>query len=305
MVLLLALLFFGQAVAQGVTEEKSSRVVELLLTTVSPRRLLAGKILGVGVLGLALLFIPGAAALVAGSLARGLRGPALGGARSDRSDPAVVRARLCLLQRRVRGGGRARLPPRGPQPREPPGHRRSDRRFLSRRHRGQHQPNGTVARVAAFLPPLSPKVVPARMVLGDMTAVGLAISVVLEVVAIGGMIALAARTYERAILRIGAPVKLHRLFALRSQQPHGVRTTAKRHARPQGRGQQTGRPQQRPTATRPRDGRHATRRRSRTRHRRRRGRLRPADCDRAGRSRTAVLLIIDQTLKHLRRRPAH
>jgi len=69
--LLIVLAFFGQAVAQSVTEEKSSRVVELLLTTLSPRRLLAGKILGVGVLGLALLLMPAAAALAAGRLAGG------------------------------------------------------------------------------------------------------------------------------------------------------------------------------------------------------------------------------------------
>ena len=87
-------------------------------------------------------------------------------------------------------------------------------------------PNGTVLRVAAFVPPLSPMAVPARMVLGDMTAFGLAVSVMLEVLAIGGMIVLAARIYERAILRVGAPVKLHRLFAPRSQQPHRVSTTA-------------------------------------------------------------------------------
>lgn len=43
--LLTVLVFYGQAVAQGVTEEKSTRVVELLLTTLSPRRLLAGKVL--------------------------------------------------------------------------------------------------------------------------------------------------------------------------------------------------------------------------------------------------------------------
>ena len=64
-------MFFGQAVAQGVTEEKSSRVVELLLTTVSPRRLLAGKVLGIGLLGLGSVLLPGAAALAAGSLAGG------------------------------------------------------------------------------------------------------------------------------------------------------------------------------------------------------------------------------------------
>lgn len=37
---------------------------------------------------------------------------------------------------------------------------------------------------------------------------------------------MAARAYERAILRIGAPVKLHRLFTPLSQQPHGVPATA-------------------------------------------------------------------------------
>ena len=69
--LLLVLVFYGQAVAQGVTEEKSSRVVELLLTTLSPRRLLTGKVLGIGLLGLAQLLLAGGAALVAGQLAGG------------------------------------------------------------------------------------------------------------------------------------------------------------------------------------------------------------------------------------------
>ena len=42
----------GQLVAQGVVEEKSSRVVELLLATVRPWQLMAGKVLGIGVIGL-------------------------------------------------------------------------------------------------------------------------------------------------------------------------------------------------------------------------------------------------------------
>jgi ABC-2 type transport system permease protein len=46
------LLLFAQFVAQGVVEEKSSRVVELLLATMRPWQLLAGKILGLGLLGL-------------------------------------------------------------------------------------------------------------------------------------------------------------------------------------------------------------------------------------------------------------
>lgn len=39
----------GMAIAQGVVEEKSTRVVELLLTTLSPLRLMTGKVLGIGV----------------------------------------------------------------------------------------------------------------------------------------------------------------------------------------------------------------------------------------------------------------
>ncbi|MFL6116055.1 MAG: ABC transporter permease [Catenulispora sp.] len=40
------------AVATGVVEEKTSRVIEVLLSAVSPRSLLTGKIIGVGALGL-------------------------------------------------------------------------------------------------------------------------------------------------------------------------------------------------------------------------------------------------------------
>lgn len=225
-VLMLALLFFGQAVAQGVTEEKSSRVVELLLTTVSPRRLLAGKILGIGVLGLALLFIPGAAALAAGSLA--------GGAGLPSAAPeaialillwfvlayafySVAFAAVGALVSRQEDLSTAILPVVAVLT---GAYYLAFIAVLS-------NPNGTLARVAAFLPPFSPMVVPARMVLGDMTVAGLAISVMLEVIAIGGLVLLAARIYERAILRIGAPVKLNRLFAARALQPPRVSATTK------------------------------------------------------------------------------
>ncbi len=54
---------YGYWVAAGVVEEKSSRVVEVLLATVRPSHLLRGKILGIGVLGLAQLLLIGLAAL--------------------------------------------------------------------------------------------------------------------------------------------------------------------------------------------------------------------------------------------------
>ena len=73
--------------------------------------------------------------------------------------------------------GRARLPPGGPAtPRCLPITVVLIGAFYLALIAVNSNPNGTVARIAAFVPPLSPMVVPARMVLGDMTAVGLALS---------------------------------------------------------------------------------------------------------------------------------
>jgi ABC-2 type transport system permease protein len=57
------LIFFGQFIAQGVVEEKASRVIEVLLAAVKPWQLLAGKIIGLGVLAFSQLVIICAAGL--------------------------------------------------------------------------------------------------------------------------------------------------------------------------------------------------------------------------------------------------
>ena len=56
----------GQVVALGVVEEKSSRIVEVLLGAVSPTRLLLGKVLGVAIMALAQLAIMGLGAFIGG-----------------------------------------------------------------------------------------------------------------------------------------------------------------------------------------------------------------------------------------------
>lgn len=224
------LVFFGQAVAQGVTEEKSSRVVEVLLTTLPPRRLLAGKILGIGALGLVLLLVPAAAALAAGNLA--------GGSGLPSAAPetlalmvlwfvlgyvfySVAFAAVGALVSRQEDLNTAMLPVNAVL----------IAAFYLAIFVVNTNPNGTVARVSAFVPPLSPMVVPARMVLGDMNALGLTIAVALEILGTWGVIVLAARAYERAILRIGAPLKLRRLFAARVPRMNrsgvGAKGTAK------------------------------------------------------------------------------
>ncbi len=65
--LYLQLLTFGIAVAMGVVEEKTSRVVEVLLSTIRPWQLLLGKVLGIGAAGLLQLTVVGAIGLGAGS----------------------------------------------------------------------------------------------------------------------------------------------------------------------------------------------------------------------------------------------
>lgn len=69
LLLLTSLAVYGQWVISGVVEEKNSRVVEVILSTVQPRHLLAGKVIGIGLLGLAqiaLLAGLAAALLIAG-----------------------------------------------------------------------------------------------------------------------------------------------------------------------------------------------------------------------------------------------
>jgi ABC-2 type transport system permease protein len=62
---------YGYWVSSGVVEEKATRVVELLLATIRPRELLAGKVIGIGLLGLVQLIVIGAVGL-ATALATGV-----------------------------------------------------------------------------------------------------------------------------------------------------------------------------------------------------------------------------------------
>jgi ABC-2 type transport system permease protein len=63
--LFMVIAFYCAFVLTGVVEEKSSRVVEVLLSRVRPTELLAGKIFGIGLVGLAQLAVVVGAGLVA------------------------------------------------------------------------------------------------------------------------------------------------------------------------------------------------------------------------------------------------
>ncbi|GAA1408535.1 hypothetical protein AUR04nite_31430 [Glutamicibacter uratoxydans] len=61
--LLASLVYSAQSLTTGVVEEKSSRIVEILLTKIGIRPLLAGKIIGIGLVSLAQLLLIGGAAV--------------------------------------------------------------------------------------------------------------------------------------------------------------------------------------------------------------------------------------------------
>jgi ABC-2 type transport system permease protein len=206
LLLFLALVVYGQSVASSVAEEKSSRVIELLLTTVPPRRLLAGKILGVGALGVAQLAAACAAGLISAQVAGGEGLPpsapetvalvvvwfilgfafysvtyaALGALVSRQEDLEATTAPVNVLLVATYWGAMVAI----------------------------QDPDGTWAQIAAFLPPLAPLIVPTRVVLGDMGAIGLLAAVTVEVLAAILLVRSAAAIYERSILRTGAPISL-------------------------------------------------------------------------------------------------
>ena len=70
LLLFTSLAFYGQWVVNGVVEEKNSRVVEVILSAVRPRDLLAGKVIGIGSLGFGQLVL--VAGLAAGLLVAGV-----------------------------------------------------------------------------------------------------------------------------------------------------------------------------------------------------------------------------------------
>jgi ABC-2 type transport system permease protein len=65
LLLYLAVLLYGTWILTGVTEEKSNRVVEVLLSSIKPWQVLGGKILGIGTLAIVQLMTTIVAAVVA------------------------------------------------------------------------------------------------------------------------------------------------------------------------------------------------------------------------------------------------
>jgi ABC-2 type transport system permease protein len=197
---------YGVWVASGVVEEKSTRVVEVLLGAIRARHLMAGKVVGIGLLGLLqLTFIGGTAvaiSLVAGSLkvpgdAIWIVFVALGWFAMGFAFYASLFAVAGSLVSRMEELQNAIVP-------------------LNMLILGSflvsiaaaNDPTSPVARVASIVPFSSALAMPPRIALGAATLPEVLLSIGLLVGATAIAIPLAGRLYAGAILRIGARVKL-------------------------------------------------------------------------------------------------
>jgi ABC-2 type transport system permease protein len=203
--LFMSLIGYGTAVAQGVVEEKSSRVVELLLATVRPIHLLTGKVLGLGAVGLVQLVILGAIG-VAGATASGLL--TVPSAAASALVAAVIWYLLgFFLYASVYAAAGS---------------------MVSRQEELQSlvtpimfplfipfifavsvlpgDPRNTVGTVLSFIPFFSPTLMPARAALGVAPWWQVGIAIVLTLATTVGVVLVAARVYRNSVLRTGARV---------------------------------------------------------------------------------------------------
>jgi len=218
LLLYLTLVIYGGALATGVAQEKTSRTAEVLLASVRPRQLLAGKIIGIGACGFAQLAIVVSAGLATNALAHSAEIPstiwsllpasllwfvlgyglysfayATAGAivaRQEEVQFATVPLSFPLLASYL----------------------------LS--YAAVGSPHATWLKVCSFLPPFAPSLMPARIALGTIAWWEVALGALVTLAAVYGMVRLATRVYSSAVMHSGPRLSWRAALALR-EPPHG------------------------------------------------------------------------------------
>jgi ABC-2 type transport system permease protein len=203
--LFMSLIGYGTAVAQGVVEEKSSRVVELLLATIRPIHLLTGKVLGLGAVGLAQLVILGAVGLAGASASGLLTAPS---AAASALVAAVIWYLLgfFLYASVYAAAGSMVSRQEELQSLVTPIMFPLFLPFLFAVSVLPGDPRNTVGTVLSFVPFFAPTLMPARAALGVAPWWQVGIAIVLTLATIVGVVQVAARIYRNSVLRTGARV---------------------------------------------------------------------------------------------------
>jgi ABC-2 type transport system permease protein len=200
------LLGYGFWVALGVVEEKSSRVVEVLLSAIPARTLLAGKVLGIGLLGLTQLFVIAVVAVAAAALVGSIV-----------VEASMLQPILLVLGWFVLGyiayaclsaAAAARVSRQEElQNATTPLTMLAMVSFFASFY-VFFNPSGTGPLIVSVIPPVSALAMPIRMARGDATLWEIGLAVVLMLGLITALIVVAGRVYEGAVLRMGAKVPL-------------------------------------------------------------------------------------------------
>ena len=209
-ILWIALGQYGNMVAQGVVEEKATRIMEILLATIRPSRLLAGKVTGIGLVGLLQLTIVGAATLVAVHVTNVAAIPALGVA-AILGD--IVWFMLGFLFYATAYAAVASLVSRQEeiQSAVAPISILQIAGYLLM-YASLPNPNGPLATVCSLVPPFAPILMPVRMAATDVPLWQVGLAGALIVASIVGLTWLAGRMYTNAAMSIGARVRFMDAF---------------------------------------------------------------------------------------------
>jgi ABC-2 type transport system permease protein len=205
--ILVGIFSFGFTVLTGVVEEKQSRVVEVVLSTVRPKDLLMGKVLGIGILGIVQLAIFGLAAVAAASFTGGIPLPSttpgavlmlavwfiLGYALY-----ATALGFLGALASRMEEASNASTPVTVV----------AMVSYFAALFGVTNDPNGVVATVATYLPPSAPFVVPLRVAFDAISPIEIGLAMLSTIIGIYVLFSIGARVYAGAVLQTAGRMKL-------------------------------------------------------------------------------------------------
>jgi ABC-2 type transport system permease protein len=205
-VLFLAVTMYGAMVMSGVVEEKTSRVVEVLLARMPARNLLAGKIAGIGLLGLIQIGITAVVALITVAAVGSFDIPAVRGAVIAWAVVwfvvgyalyATVFGALGSLASRTEDTQSVAGPVSGLL---------IAAYFVSFATVGS--PHALWARLLSYVPAFSPFAMPNRVAMGGAAWWEPPVALAISVAAIAALVALGGRVYTAAILHTGPTLSL-------------------------------------------------------------------------------------------------
>lgn len=199
------ILQYGVWTLTGVTEEKSNRVIEILLSTARPWQLFAGKVLGIALLGLIQFGVTVAAAAIAVRVTGAFQLPAIP---TDFVGTLVLWILLGFATYLVLFGAAGALASKteDAQSASAPISVLILAAFFSS-FAVLSNPTGTVAVVGTFIPLWAPFVVPIRAALGALPLWQSVAAVALSVVSVVGLTMLSAQVYRGGTLQFGGRLK--------------------------------------------------------------------------------------------------